>query len=45
MLPDGETENIGGVGEAQTVDGDIVGGLCDLGDGKVLELVGDQDLS
>lgn len=45
VLADGETQNIGGTGEGETVDGDIVGDVVLFLEDKVLELVGDEDLS
>lgn len=45
VLTDGEAEDIGGTGEGETVDGDIVGDLVLLLEDEVLELSGVQDLA
>lgn len=45
MLADGETQDIGGTGKGETVDGDVVGDFVLFLEDKVLELVGDEDLS
>ena len=45
VLTDGETQDIGWTGESKTVDADIVGDFVLFLEDKVLELVGDEDLS
>ena len=45
VLTDGETEDIGGTGEGETVDADVVGDVGFFLEDEVLELVGDEDLS
>lgn len=45
VLADGEAEDIGGTGEGETVDGDIVGDLVLLLEDEVLELSRVQDLA
>ena len=45
VLTDGETEDIGGAGQCEPVDGDIVGDIGLLLQDKVLELTGVEDLS
>lgn len=45
VLADGEAEDIGGAGEGETVDGDVVRDLVLLLQDEVLELGGVQDLA
>ena len=45
VLTDGKTKDIGGTGESETVDSDIVGDMVDLLQHKVLEFSGVQDLA
>lgn len=45
VLTDGKTKDIGGTGESETVDSDIVGNMVDLLQHKVLEFSGVQDLA
>lgn len=45
VLTDGQTQDIGGTGERETVDADIVGDFLLFLEDKVLELIGDEDLS
>jgi hypothetical protein len=40
VLANGETKDIGGTGQGETIDGDIVGDLVLLLENKVLELSG-----
>ena len=45
VLADGEADDVGGVGQAEAVDGDVVGGRGLLRQGEVLVDIGFEDLA